>query len=184
MNELNVLSNIEDPVKKRSLFIALFSKEMLKLGGSMPIIVGGEALELYTQGSYTTGDIDIKASLDLTKIILESWDFNKKGRTWFNKEFDLYVDWLGASLEEGDEAEKRAVTVKIIEGLEIKILSVEDLIIDRLNAAKWWGDKDSIMWAKVLVAIQKKISGNVDINYLQKRAKYENLLDYLNEVLS
>lgn len=55
------LRNIEDPVKKRAKFMGLLTKKIVSSGKKAPIIVGGEALEIYTQGSYTTGDIDIKA---------------------------------------------------------------------------------------------------------------------------
>jgi len=175
--------SIEDPVKRRAMFIAIFSKEIIRRGGKPPIVVGGEAVELYTQGSYTTGDIDIKAPLEVTKSVLKEWGFNKKGRTWFNKDLDIYIDWLGASLDEGKEAEKRIVTLKIARGLEIKVISIEDLMIDRLNAAKWWGDVDSLMWARVLLGVQKTLGDEIDLKYLKQRAREEGVTDFLSKAL-
>ncbi len=99
--KLGEIRRIEDPVKRRATFIAILSREMTLRGEKAPVVVGGEAVELYTQGSYTTGDIDIKSPRAATVSILKEWGFSKKGRTWFNRELDIYVDWVGASLEEG-----------------------------------------------------------------------------------
>ena len=182
--DLKGLVLIEDPVKRRATFIAILSKEIVRRGGKSPIVVGGEAVELYTQGSYTTGDIDIKSPREMTTSLLKEWEFIKRGRTWFNKELDLYVDWLGASLDEGREAENRVNTIRVEKDLEINIISIEDLVVDRLNAAKWWGDVDSLMWARVLIAIKRRATGAIDLPYLEKRAKKEDIADILSKALS
>jgi hypothetical protein len=156
---------------------------MKQRGEKAPVIVGGEAVELYTQGSYTTGDIDIKSPRATTESVLKEWGFRKRGRTWFNKALDIYVDWVGAALDEGEEAEKRVITIKIAEGLEINVISIEDLVIDRLNAAKWWGDVDSLMWAKVLLGVKRTLGGEIDLSYLQKRASEEDIVDFLDKTL-
>ena len=178
------IRRIEDPVKRRATFIAILSREMTLRGERAPVVVGGEAVELYTQGSYTTGDIDIKSPHAATVSILKEWGFSKKGRTWFNKELDIYVDWVGASLEEGEEAESRVTTIKVARGLEIRVISIEDLVIDRLNAAKWWGDVDSLMWARVLLNVKKRSKGKIDRAYLKKRAREEAVADFLAKALS
>ena len=183
MQELDGLLNIEDPVKKRAYFVALLSEAIVKKGGRPPIIVGGEALEIYTQGAYTTGDIDLKAPFKLTETILKEWDFVKGGRTWVNEEFDIYVDLLGEALDEGPEAEKRVEQIEISQGKVIRVLSIEDLVIDRLNATKWWGDKDSKMWVKIMFEICRKMGKDIDMDYLKKRASSEDIEDILNEAL-
>jgi hypothetical protein len=181
--DLEEILLIEDPVKRRATFIAILSEEMKQRGEKAPVVVGGEAVELYTQGSYTTGDIDIKSPRGATESILKEWGFLKRGRTWFNKALDIYVDWVGAALDEGEEAENRVVTIKVSEGLEINVISIEDLVIDRLNAAKWWGDVDSLMWAKVLLGVKRRLGGKIDLSYLQKRASEEDIVDFLDKTL-
>jgi len=182
MKDIEKLIAIEDPVKRKAMFMAIFSKEVVERGGAAPIIVGGEAVELYTQGSYTTGDIDIKSAPDVTEAILKEWGFMRAGRAWLNKELDIYIDWLGSSLAEGEEAEKRVTTIRIAEGLEVRVISVEDLVIDRLGAFKWWGDMDSLLWARVLINVKKSID-RLDEDYLRERAKKADLLDVIEEVL-
>jgi hypothetical protein len=56
MKDLEKLLSVEDPVKRKALFIALFSREIVQRGGKAPIIVGGEAVEIYTQGSHIIGN--------------------------------------------------------------------------------------------------------------------------------
>lgn len=182
MEDLEALRSIEDPVKRKAFFMALFSREVVRRGGKQPIIVGGQAVEIYTQGSYTTGDIDIKSPRELTEAILTEWGFVKAGRPWLNKELDLYIDWLGSSLDEGEEAERRASIIEVTDQLDIRVISIEDLIIDRLGAFKWWGDTDSLMWAKVLINIKKSI-GSLDEAFLIERARKKDLEDILEDIL-
>jgi hypothetical protein len=183
MERLKKLTYIEDPVKRRALFIGILTDEIKKRGGRGPIIVGGIALEIYTQGSYTTGDIDIKASKEILETILREWQFIKKGRVWFNEELDIYIDWLGARLDEGKEAEERVNSVIVGDGFEIKVISIEDLIIDRLNACKWWKDEDSLMWAKVLLKVKIVMGESIDKEYLRKRASEEKIEELLEQLL-
>lgn len=176
------LLSIENEARRRAFFIALLSGEMSRRGAERPIVVGGEAVELYTQGRYTTGDIDIKGQKDVLDAVLRDWGFVKEGRVWSSSEYDLYIDWLGGSLDEGAEAEKRTNIIALAPGLEIRVISFEDLIVDRLCAAKYWDDSDSLIWAKVLIEILMK-SGGADTGYLIKRAEQENVAELLSQVL-
>jgi len=171
-----------DPVKRRAFFVAMLSEEMIAKGVMPPIVVGGEAVEFYTQGAYTTGDIDLKADFDAMQESLSLWGFQGSGankRIWISEELDLYVDWLGANLEEGIEAEARTNSIALGRGLTVRVLSFEDLIIDRLRAAKFWNDTDSEMWASAVLEVANRVKG-LDMNYLRKRAQVENVMDRLN----
>lgn len=182
MREIQEIAGIEDPVKRKAVFVAMLTREFKRRGVKEPVVVGGLAVEIYTQGSYTTGDIDLKSDKKTLEEILIEWGFNKKGRIWFNEDLDIYIDWLGSIFEEGQEAEKRINTVFIDENLEIKIISIEDLIIDRLKAYKWWKDRDSFMWARVLFEIKKSLD-NIDKDYLKTRATEEKIEDVAGELL-
>lgn len=183
MEKLKKIKRIFDPVKRKAYFLGLLTQEIENKGFKPPIVVGGFSLELYTQGCYTTGDIDVKSPKEPLEEILSSWGFTKKGRVWVNEEYELYVDWLGSSLDEGIEAEKRLNVILIGKKLKIYILSIEDLIIDRLNAVKWWDDKDGILWVKVLLEVKKTLKEKIDYEYLRKRAKEERILDLLEKLL-
>jgi hypothetical protein len=178
------IRHVQDPVRKRALFVALLSKEIATSGERTPVVVGRQAVELYTQGSYTTGDIDLKTPRQITERILKDSGFVKQGRSWLNRNLDIYVDLLGESLDEGPEAEKRVTTIEIGDSLSIRVLSIEDLIIDRLNAAKWWNDADSLMWARILLKVKDTAGGQIDRDYLEIRAQQEGLTTLLRETFS
>lgn len=177
------IKKIKDEAKKRAYFMALLTKEIEKNGGKPPIIVGGEALEIYTQGNYTTGGIDLKAEKEILEKILKKWKFQKIGRIWFSKALDIYIDWQGEKLDEGEEGEKRVNRIIIGKNLEINLISIEDLIIDRLASAKFWKDSDSFMWAKVLLEVKKATDKEIDLKYLKKRAKLAKVEDFLKKLL-
>ena len=180
---MKILSTIANESRRRALFIALLSGEMKRRGAECPIIVGGEAVELYTQGRYTTGDIDLKGRKEVLDAVLSEWGFIKEGRVWISKEYDLYVDWLGGSLDEGEEAEKRTNFIALDDENEIRVISFEDLIIDRLCAAKYWDDQDSRMWARILLEIVRR-AGGPDSRYLAARAEKEKVTDLLLSVMA
>jgi hypothetical protein len=177
------LLSIENESRRRAFFAALLSEEMTRRGADRPIIVGGEAVELYTQGRYTTGDIDIKGQEETLEAVLGEWGFVKEGRAWASREYDLYVDWLGSALDEGTEAEKRTNIIAIDPGLEVRVISFEDLIVDRLCAAKFWDDRDSLMWSKILLEILMRTGGG-DTGYLKRRAGQQNVADLLTPLLT
>jgi hypothetical protein len=179
---LKQLLSIENEGRRRAFFVALLSEEMTRRGAERPIVVGGEAVELYTQGRYTTGDIDIKGQKETLESVLGDWGFVKEGRAWASRKYDLYIDWLGGSLDEGAEAERRTNIIAIASGLEVRVISFEDLIVDRLCAAKYWNDSDNLMWAKILLEILMRTDGG-DIAYLIRRAENENIADLLSPLL-
>ncbi|MBF0506957.1 MAG: hypothetical protein HQL09_08980 [Nitrospirae bacterium] len=179
---LKKLLAIEDESRRRAYFIAILSGEMVRRGADLPIVIGGEAVELYTQGRYTTGDIDLKGRKEVLEEILAEWRFEKRGRIWVSKEYSLYVDWLGGSLDEGAEAEKRTNIIALDGENEIRVISFEDLIVDRLCAAKYWKDQDSLMWAKNLMEILGKTGGS-DRQYLATQAEKAKVADLLSSIL-
>lgn len=52
-------------------------------------------------------------------------------------------------------AMERLVTVEI-DGLEVSLLSLEDIICDRVAAARQWGDASSAEWARLLMAAHRE----------------------------
>lgn len=57
-DEFKKLRRIDNDFKRRLYFAGILTKYPGKKK-IMPVIVGGHAVEFYTLGSYTTGDIDI-----------------------------------------------------------------------------------------------------------------------------
>ena len=174
-NLLKKVKEINNPLKKKIFFLSVLTKALSK---EKPVIVGGCALEFYSTGGYTTGDIDIIYSdSKLVAKKLEKWGFSKKGRHWLNEELDILLEIAGSYLS--DDEEKR-ITIVEIEGLKIYLISIEDLIIDRLNAFVHWKSSDDGYWAKELFFIYGK---KLDLKYLYRRCSEEETLDDLKELI-
>ncbi len=130
-----------------------------------PVLVGGSAVEFYTRGTCKSIDIDLLADRVSLEKVLEKMGFSKIGRHWF------YTKDIGIEIV-GDSTEGRRVNEIMHEGKLIRILSIEDLIVDRLNACKHWKSQYDCEQAQVLVGVY---SDKLDIEYLKKRMKEEDL---------
>jgi len=169
---LEVLRRTENPLKRRLLLVGILTKELEKKG-IRPILVGGNALELYTLGGYSTADVDLVCSdRKLAGEILEKLGFKKFGRFWINEDLEMIVEFpdtkLAGSTERVEEFE--------VDGLRIYVIGKEDLIVDRLNACVFWKSKDDCRWVKELILLYYD---KIDWNYLKMRCEEEGTIDEL-----
>jgi hypothetical protein len=63
------------------------------------------------------------------------------------------------------------------------VIGVEDLILDRLNAAEFWKDARSLEWAQYLMSSQLD---RLDLDYMRQKASEEHpkLLERMEDTLS
>ncbi len=130
-----------------------------------PILVGGSAVEFYTRGTCKSIDIDLLGDRDSLIPVLDEMGFSKSGRHWF------YTKDVGIEIV-GNSAEGRRVNEILHEGKPIRVLSIEDLIVDRLNACKHWKSQYDCEQAQILSEVY---SNKLDMEYLKKRMKEEDL---------
>ncbi len=99
-----------------------------------PILVGGAAVELYTGGAYTTGDLDFVGRVppEVARQ-LEECGFRREGRHWVHDEAKLFIEFPGSALE----PDSRVARLEV-DGTSVLTLSPEDLILDRLAAWEFW----------------------------------------------
>jgi len=64
----------------------------------------------------------------------------------------------------------------LVEGLDVYIIGIEDLIVDRLNSFVWWKYARDGEWAAELMEIHDK---KIDWKYLRKRSREEGTLHAL-----
>lgn len=99
-----------------------------------PVLVGGAAVELFTNGAYITGDIDLVGSVTPRAArALEGAGFERHGRHWIHEPAQLFVEFPGTALD----PEEKAPWLEF-EGQRVRIISVEDLLVDRLGAWEYW----------------------------------------------
>lgn len=168
---------IHDPLRRSLVVLGLLTTAMKPLG-LRPILVGGAAVEFYTLGGYATRDLDlVLRGRDKAKGVLEENGFirHQGSRHWYHEDLDL-------ALEIPDEylagSEEKVLTLEI-EDTEVFIIGIEDLILDRIAAFKFWSSGMDGQWAARLIAIQ---GDEVDWNYLEQRAEQEDLGDALRAV--
>ena len=130
-----------------------------------PILVGGSAVEFYTLGTCKSIDIDLLGDRESLIKVLEEMGFSKIGRHWFYTK-DIGIEIVGESVE------GRRVNEILHEGKPIRVISIEDLIVDRLNACKHWKSQYDCEQAQVLMGAY---SEKLDREYLKKRMKEEDL---------
>lgn len=174
---LQTLRIEKEPLKKSLLFLGVLT-EALKCESIRPVMVGGRALEFYTLGGYATKDVDLVLNgRTHAGNVLKEMGFQKRPgeRHWYHEDLDLAVeipdDYLAGSTEK--------LTVIEIEGMECYIIGVEDLIVDRLAAAKFWGVESDLQWAAKILALNVN---DVDAEYLGKAAQKAEVDDFLKKV--
>ena len=174
---VNRLKAIKDINKKRLYFVGLLTS-LINKEGLKPVVVGGCALEFYTTGGYSTGDIDIIFSDNkLLDEKLSSLGFKRVGRHWISEELDLYLESPGAQLSQ--EETKRLTTVNI-ENFKVYLIGPEDLILDRLKAYVHWRSDDDGFWAKELIFMYHD---KLEMAYLKRKARGEKVDKALAKIL-
>jgi hypothetical protein len=136
--------------QRRLTFLVWLDRRIRDLGGLPPFLVGGAAVEIYTQGGYMTGDIDLKCPEEPLSSILAEVGFLKKGRVRVHPDADLWVDRVGEAPEAPHEISSNAVELRLLDG-RIHVISPEELVLDRLRAAVRWKDEDGLIWAGAII---------------------------------
>ena len=160
----------ETPSQKRTLkAIGLISKALQHFG-VLPILVGGQAVEIYTFGKYTTFDVDfVLSGHEVANHILLALGFSAKdlGHShWYYPALDLPIEVPDSVLFGSMDK----VTQIQIEDLEIYIIGTEDLILDRLRAAVHWQSTSDMEWAAFL--LQSYLQDEAfDVEYLVTEAQ-------------
>lgn len=165
-----------DPLKRKVFLIGFLFEELSKRGVDV-CLVGGEAVELYTGGQFSTGDIDITVSdRSLAEKILKNLGFQREGMIWLNKRLKVAFQIVASY-----PSHREKVRVVKAQGLSIKVVGVEDLIVDRLVAAKYWRSNPKLDTEQALVLF-RNFKNSLDLSYLKQRTEEEKVDDILDEI--
>ena len=168
---ISQLRKEQNPLKMKMLLLGYITDRLEKKSQSI-FLVGGQAVETYTGGQFLTGDIDITTTdTRSTEKILGSIGFKRIGMIWLNEHLGVavhIVDMFPHYLE-------NTRTIKT-GPYNVRVIGIEDLIVDRLSAAKFWKSSGDMEKATVLLA---NFRNQIDKNYLRKAAKKSNVEDIL-----
>ncbi len=176
--EYKELKQEQDLFKRRILFSA-FLAEKLKENGADAILVGGEAIDLYTAGTFATSDIDLLVTNKIvTEKLLNRFGFGKEDNgLWFNRDLNIVIQVIPEPYG-GDPGRLRKFSVK---GYELKVAAPEDLIANRLYSAKFWKSNPQRDLEEA-ISLLKIFSDSIDHAYLDDQAKKNNIQDILTSV--
>jgi hypothetical protein len=158
-------------LKKKMLLLGYVTNSLERKSESV-YLVGGQAVETYTAGQFTTGDIDITATdRDTTEEVLKQIGFKKQGMIWLNETVGLAVHIV-------DSYPKRTEKTRTFQvgSYTVRVVGIEDLIIDRLSASKFWKSQRDSDQANALF---KSFRAQLDLQYLRERAKQDKVDDIL-----
>lgn len=159
-------------LRRKMLLLGYVSIQLEKKKQSV-FLVGGQAVETYTAGQFPTGDIDVTTSDSPTmQKVLKSLGFEEIGMIWLNKKLGIAFHIVGYL------APEKPGTIRV-GPYKVRIIGVEELILDRLSAAKFWNIPADYEKAKVLYDNFKK---QTDIDYLEENAKKRKVEDLLLRV--
>jgi hypothetical protein len=131
-DQLAAILHLEDGPERTAGLAAWF--QGLYGDDGMPILVGGGALELYTGGAYTSGDLDFVGHLpDAVAHKLELAGFTKLGRHWVHEAAQVFIELPGSSLEPHERADEVRFG-----RWTVLVLSPEDTLVDRLAGWQFW----------------------------------------------
>lgn len=160
-------------LRKKMLLLGYVTSQLEKNKQSM-FLVGGQAVETYTAGQFPTGDIDVTTSdSTTTQRVLKSLGFEEIGMIWLNKKLGIAFHIVGYF------APEKPVTIRV-GPYKVRIVGVEELILDRLSAAKFWNIPADYEKAKVLYDNFKK---QIALDYLKEKAKKKKVEDLLLRII-
>jgi hypothetical protein len=147
--------------------------------GHSPVLVGGGAVAVQTQGAFMSGDLDLYAPSDaaLETALLQSGFAReeRQGRLaggFYHPDYPEYgVEAISGQLFDGRSDRTRLIRVMFQDAKGIVIPSFEDMIADRLGqyAASNQRDHSRLAQAQLLF----RLADDLDLSYLQSRVADE-----------
>ena len=156
-------------------FFSWLNSELQTRGLGRIIITGGFAAEIYSARAYRTGDVDIiiEGAGEIVRALLRS--VSDVGLRIYLLRFPQLsqkgIDIVG----EDYDKEKPPIRVEI-NGRWVYMVPPEEVVVSCLSAWKFWNSLEDRDKAFLVLAVQAE---NIDMEYLRKRAKEEDVLDRL-----
>ena len=161
---------------------ARISEAMTVRGLPPPILVGGAAAEFWSTSALATGDFDICTPVQ-PELEEEMQRFGfvrpsgpgKSTRGWIHAELELGFEIVADVPMDGNVDATHVRLVRAIgESTLFRVISVEDLIADRMGQYASGTARDRIDQAKLLLALHP----DADLAYLDRRIREESCGDF------
>ncbi len=146
----------------------------------VPVLVGGAAVELYTGGACTTGDLDFVG--DIPRRVADALrvsGFRKEGRHWILEAGEVFIEMPGSSLE----PDEPAVQIQV-GGRSVIAASPESMLVDRLSSWQFWRSSVDGVNAYLLWKAQEKRMDGDRIAALARKQSVEKALESLTSFVA
>lgn len=156
---------------------AQMSEEMAAQGYSRPVLVGGAAVEYYSQSAVSTGDFDVCTPRQQAfETIMQRHGFIRPSgpgmatRGWMHPELALGFEIVASVPMDGSVDRDHILLLEDFsdEG-GFAIISVEDLIADRMCQYASGTARDRLEQARILL----RLHPDADMAYLERRIREE-----------
>ncbi len=162
----------ETDLNSKALLLAALVSELFRERGFEPVVVGGSAIEFYTDGAYMSGDTDIcwagwpqptpEQQADIMQQIPGIQSHG--GKSWGIE--GLWIDLIG----EIDYLSEKAFSKLHTPHGEVRVIPVEDALASRVYAARCYcsgyDEKDDDCAKKLMAAV---IKGRIPIDWEETR---------------
>ena len=150
-------------------------------GYDAPILVGGAAVEIYSNSAISTGDFDIvTARQEEFEEELQRLGFirpsgpGKATRGWIHPDFLLGFEVVSSTLLDGMADRGRVALIDLDVDGYASIVSIEDMIADRMGQYASGTAPDMLEQARRLFILH----ADADLDYMEVRIRYESAGDY------
>ena len=163
------------PVKEMCMEeLAAFVCSALEKAGIETVLSGGSCVQIYSQGKYTSDDIDLidRYNGGHTKIkkVMINLGFKEYHRYFKHEDTVLFIEFPSGPLGVGDAPVHHIASKEEETGI-LKLLTPTDCIKDRLAAYYHWDDRQSLEQAVWVAA-----GNEYDLNSVKEWSKKENMM--------
>lgn len=180
--ELSKISKM--PVEVQQLGLGAYLSRLFDQDNVLLTVVGGAAVQYYTNAEYTTKDLDAILVGDTTTIIekvMGSIGFKRTSsyRHFEHPLFPFVVEFPPSPIEVGN---RHIADVNIVEfgNDKVRVIRIEDIIMDRIIAGVEWGQDSRLEQARLLWLKNQKF---IDTKYLKRFAKIEGYEKNLKKIM-
>jgi len=168
---------------ERQLYAAAAISCSFEKEGVYAVLVGGTVVEYYTAGEYTTGDIDMVLppleKREVEKVMQElGFERFEDYRHWLHPKIPVPVEFPPGPLQIGHLPVQEVNEIEIGE-VKLKILKVEDILLDRLIMAQEWKDLQAQAQSEMLMIAHYV---EIDWPYLHQKASSLKVLQLLQKI--
>jgi hypothetical protein len=157
------------------------SEAMKARGFLAPVLVGGAAVEIYSNSAINTGDFDIVTGRqaefeeELQRLgFVRPSGANTATRGWVHPDLGLGFEIVSGALFDGMADRERLRLIDLGEDGEAAIISVEDMIADRVGQYASGTAPDMLEQARRLFILH----ADADRVYMEQRIRHESAGEY------